>query len=127
MNKEIEDFDWVKARAECSVREIFEKLRIQVNKDVDARKNLLPEGSHYGFRFISENDKFVALLEGNNIHKTLLFEHDRNSIKITTDHNREKVLVATLTLSAEGEVCDRDYALWQFRKLVLEPLLFAQV
>jgi hypothetical protein len=51
-------FDWVTARQQCSIEKAFEKLRLEVEADVNTRQNLREKrpdwkGFEYGFVFAS--------------------------------------------------------------------------
>lgn len=130
-----EKFEWITARAQCSAHEIFEKLRIQVKADVDkAHEDLRPKdkahGSYYGFRFVSENKKFSALVEGNNIHHSVIFSLDGDdTINVYTDDDTS-ILKAEITLNKEGKcvavINDEECELWYLRKLALEKLFFTE-
>ncbi len=51
-----EDFDWVTARAACSVSQVFQRLRMQVAVDVEKRNQIRTENekSKYSFLLIGE-------------------------------------------------------------------------
>ena len=53
------DFDWVTARAECSIPRMFVRLQSQVNADVERRNSLL-----------SSNERLKFLVE---VHSALSF------------------------------------------------------
>jgi hypothetical protein len=120
-------FDWVTARAQCSVNEVFEKLRAQVTEDVDICHKLRPKGEPLAFRFVSESRKFSALVEGNKIHHSVIFSLNDQVITVYTDDDT-LIFHAEVTLNNEGKcvvkINDEECELWQMRKMALEKLFF---
>jgi len=47
MEASMPEFDWVKARFECSISKVFVQVRLEVEHDVEARNAQLPADSHY--------------------------------------------------------------------------------
>src|SRR5579859_4990308 len=45
------DFSWVRARAECSVAVVYERLRLQVHEDIEQRKELRTTSERERFNF----------------------------------------------------------------------------
>jgi hypothetical protein len=124
-----ETFDWVTERAACSASKMFEKLRGQVEKDVQIRKAMCPQGLHYGFTFISTTDTmFSVLVEGHHIHEAVIFKLERDTISAAS--NRAPLFQATVTLSEDGEcrakVAGQECDSWQLRKIALEDLFFRE-
>lgn len=125
------EFDWVTARAGCSLNQVFEKLRAQVKEDVDLRHGLRPHATHYAFRFISEGPTFTALVEGNRIHHSVIFSlrNKEQVITVSTD-NDDLLFHAEVTLNDEGKcvvkINDQERELWQMRKMALEKLFFTE-
>ena len=54
-------FDWVRARAECSLAVQSERLKADVEKNVADRNGIVPEGKVLGFEF-KKNDLFFKVL-----------------------------------------------------------------
>jgi len=122
------EFDWVNARAECSIGLIFEQLKTQVQKDIDARQ-ALSKGPpfYYAFRFKVENDTIIAMIEGHRLHESVTFRLSGNAIEIM-GRDGKLLLTGTATLNNDGEcrlkVNGDELELWQFRKKALEDLFF---
>ena len=125
----MDDFEWVTARANCSVNEVFEKLRAQVKADVDIRHNLRPHGEMYAFRFISEGPQFIALVEGNKLHHAVIFTL-KDGIITVSDDDDNVLFRANVTLNDDGKcvvkINEDERELWQMRKMALEKLFFTE-
>jgi hypothetical protein len=124
------DFDWVKARAECSIAEVFEQLKSEVEADVTAREKLRPKNEahqHYAFKFTVTGRTFSVFIESNKIHRSASFTLRDNRISIRKDHQEFFALAA---LNDEGRcvlrVNNKDYERWQVRKMALEELFFSE-
>lgn len=119
-------FDWVSARFNCSTAKVFEKLRAGVRADVEAIQ-AKTAGAHYGFDFSSNGDSFVVLLQGNQLHDSVVFRLKENSIFVM-DTNDKELFAARPTLNDKGEcvvkIGDRECEIWQVRKRALEGLFF---
>jgi hypothetical protein len=122
------EFEWVNARAECSIGLIFEQLKTQVKKDVDARQ-AQSKGPpfYYGFRFKVENDTIIAMIEGHRLHESVTFRLSGNAIEVF-GKDSQPLFSGTATINNDGEcrlrVNGEDLELWQLRKKALEDLLF---
>ena len=116
------DFEWVTARAKCSVADLFEALKLEVKQDVEIRKSLLPERSYYGFDFVAKGREFSAVVQGNKIYHAVTFGQEDQSISVR-DEKDVLMLHGVPTLNDEGrcllKVKDKEYELWQFRKKAL--------
>lgn len=122
------EFDWVTARANCSIGLLFEQLKVQVEKDIAARQ-ARTQGPpfYYSFRFKFENDAIIALVEGHKIHESVTFRLSNQAIEVM-GKDGELLFSATATLNNDGDcrlrVNGEELELWQFRKKALEDLLF---
>jgi hypothetical protein len=126
MSEALEQFDWVAARAKCSIGVVFERLREQVRTDVEARKRQTETDRHYAMSFVSEGRMFAALVESHQIHDVISFVLEDDAIEV---RDKEKALfVSTVGLNNEGrcimKIDNQEYELWQVRRLALEKLLF---
>lgn len=122
------EFDWVNACANCSIGLLFEQLKAQVEKDIDARQ-ALSKGPpyYYGFRFKVENDTIIALIEGQRLHRSVTFRLSGNAIEVIGGDG-QLLFSGTTTLNNDGDcqlrVSGDELELWQFRKKALEDLFF---
>ncbi len=121
-----ESFDWVKARAECSLDRIFQLVCLGLETDVKRRNeqlspNLTPFSSAY------EDRDFAVFRRTQTTHKLHRFSRTENGIKVT-DTAGKPILQATLTLCDDGlcrlKIGDVECEFWQFRRRALESLLF---
>ena len=127
--------DWVKALSRWSAAEAFEKLRLQVESDVETRKALQPSNYNtYTFKFVSNGEKFSVVLEGtnregNNIFYAVSFSLESRRITVRARDEKDTVMFsATTTLNGEGDCClkveGQERELWQVGKMALEDLFF---
>ena len=127
MNHEMGDFDWVKARAECSATEIFGKLRVQIQKDVE-RWKALKVNSELKISMDNEAGVFAVSVEGVAVYRGVRFILAEDAIVVDGIAPEKRMFLASVTLSDDGEcrlkVAGKEYDTWQFRKLALEWVLF---
>lgn len=123
------EFDWVTARAECSLVVTFEKLKLQLRDDVDKREAILRAGpeANYGFKLVLDRKGAAVVMEGNQIHDSVLFRLTDKAIEVVDNAGKTR-FAATPTLDDEGQcklsVNGQELELWQFRKKALEALFF---
>jgi hypothetical protein len=124
------DFNWVAARAECSPIQVAERLRLQIANDLEIRKSLMTpvEQQRYRFSMASEGRRFSVSVDGNDVYRGVRFSLVSDGIVVHNVVNDALLHEARLTLSNDGEcrlkVGEKEYDLWQFRKLVLEDIFF---
>lgn len=124
-----QQFDWVKARAKCSLRKVFADLHLQVREDVRIA-NELPENSQRKAPFeVVPNDggdAFTVRREGT-IRPTVTFRLESECIIVDSDFNSSGWEFC-VGLNDEGRCVLRDkegeYEQWQVRRMTLEMLLF---
>jgi hypothetical protein len=122
------EFAWVNARASCSIGLLFEQLKAQVEKDIDARQ-ALSKGPpyYYSFRFKVENNTIIALIEGHRLHESITFRLSGDAIEVMGKDGK-LLLSGKATLNNDGDcrlrVNGDELELWQFRKKALEDLFF---
>jgi hypothetical protein len=122
------DFDWVKARTDCSISNVFERLKITVARDAAARTDtLIKGGAHHGFSAVPEGRTVSVVLQGVPEQMSVVFEKKETAIAVR-DGEGKQTFEATLTLNDSGEcrlkVDGKELDLWQFRKLALESFFF---
>lgn len=124
-----QEFDWVTAICECSPAKVFERLRAQVEDDVKKREATLRDAQRmrYSFSFASNGGSFTAMVEGKNVHQSVIFTTTDSGILVRDEHDIV-MLKAEVTVSNEGicklRVEGQELDLWQVRKLALEDLFF---
>lgn len=124
-----DNFDWVTARAECSIVAVFEKLKILIETDVEIRNKLRQKDSDSPiFKLVSANNRFTVLAEGHYVHKTVVFALSSKGISAISSDGH--IFQATVTLCNDGicraKIGEQEYDLWQLRKMALEDLFFRE-
>ncbi|MGA8730020.1 MAG: hypothetical protein WB608_14805 [Terracidiphilus sp.] len=121
-------FNWVKAKTECSVSQVFIELRLGVEDDI-AEINKVRGGS-------PEKDVHIAQNGNGNTFKVWRGESPEPSIKFRMSGNRIEVLDGNGTMAASYEVSFNDeghcallsnsgeIAQWRVRREALEGLFF---
>ena len=121
-----ETFDWVTARANCSIGDFFERLRNQVKNDVTLRNSSKQE-KHYTFNFVDvASDCFSVTVEGQTNRAAVRFDLTADHISISAMDGLQYDV--SVTLGGDGEcrarIAEQTYDLWQVRKMALEDLFF---
>lgn len=127
---ELEQFDWVAARNECSAVKMFLCLRHDVEQDVTKAKALF-QPSHRVFDFKQQGDTFTVF-EGLRPIRTVTFSLDdsRTFIVVEQDNGdgQSKTFRVALTLNKDKQcrflLDDEELESWELRKKALESLLF---
>ncbi|MYD78341.1 MAG: hypothetical protein F4239_05470 [Gammaproteobacteria bacterium] len=123
------EFDWVEARANCTVATVFKKLSEDVQNDLSRYEQLCP-GQTQSRKF--ENCEKGFYVEFTHQHR-VVFEHDDTEIKIGRWANvggkHTPLTVLTVKLDDDGEciLVDSDgdsWKPWQVRRKALEETLF---
>jgi hypothetical protein len=121
------DFNWVQARAACSLPKVFKLLEIGVRRDVDVANAIAKEGGEPTTFSVKVQGNYCVVMrehvEGFESVEFLL-EQDRVSVK----EKNETKFFGTPSLNADGEcrlfVGNAELELWQFCKRALESLFF---
>ena len=120
------DFEWVKARAACSVEEMFKKLQLEIEQDVKTRNELRPEHPHYGFKTTAAKDSFAVIRMGNNIGSNAAFFCYADRIEVKRDEH--PLFTAKVKLNDDGEcvfeVNGEEKHSWHLRNMALSSLFF---
>jgi hypothetical protein len=119
--------DWVTARSLCSLPNVFKELRLQVIEDVKTRNALRPNNSPYEFSVMENGEEFTVVLEATDAQKSVTFSLADHAIRVR-DWRDQEMFDVTLTFNLEGEcrlnVQEKEFELWQVRRMALEELLF---
>jgi hypothetical protein len=127
----IEKFDWVTARASCSIGSVFEHLRDETKADVAVISKLLElNGYKANFTFESEQESFMVSRATNGKSDFASVKFSRKEKAITVSKSGTVFLAATLTINNERQcrlvVNGQELEEWQFRKLALEQIFFGE-
>jgi hypothetical protein len=123
-----ESFDWVTARAKCTAAEIFTKLKMMIETDVEIRNSdAIRQKNTTKFSIVATvEERFVVVAQQYDTQKKIIFALKGQQIEVSALNG--PLFTATVTLSDDGEcrakVLDQEYDLWQLRKKALESLFF---
>jgi hypothetical protein len=123
------EFDWMAARADCSLAVIFERLKAQLQDDVETAKGLRKVPVHYTFKIDMNDRRIAVIVEGNKIYDSVLFVLKDTEIEVL-DKDGKPIFKATPTLSDDGQcrlkINGREMELWHLRKMALEDFFFRE-
>ncbi len=137
-----DELDWVTERAKCSAGTVLKQLESQVKVDVEQRNNLrtpseVRQAISFEFGGGGQSPFYVRALRHLERDPTpeqlgfASFDKLPGGIKVAHWIGKEEKdpIVGMLTLGNDGKCRLRvkdlgEYKLWQFRKFVLEPILF---
>jgi hypothetical protein len=121
------DFDWVRARAQCSVAEVFQKLKLGAKADVDAA-NSLRNGEPVKFSVIEQGNRFTVSRDHQSEPASSVdFTLEKHIIKIEGVTGK---IEAFVTLNDDGEckikieMDGEELELWHLRRRCLEGLFW---
>jgi hypothetical protein len=122
------DFDWVTARAQCSLSAAFERLKLEIESDVKIRNERRGEDRHYSFSVVASGDSISVFVAGNNIRRRAVrFSLTVDAISVASE-DAVVSFQATLTLNNERNcrfrIKGQEYESWQLRRMALEELFF---
>jgi len=124
------EFNWVKARTECTVENEFHRLKEMVKQDLDLHQELNPGTSQsQSFHVCGDGTKFYIQRKG---QYRIIFEilHGRICIGRWTQQGEHKPLMElTVSLDDNGQcvLTDRECHVrqsWQVRRKALEEAFF---
>ncbi|MGA3095215.1 MAG: hypothetical protein ABSF25_02075 [Bryobacteraceae bacterium] len=124
------DFDWVKARAACSLEVLFQQLRVAVKRDVDSMNAVLAQaGRPVQCQFGDFSNRFLVMISGNGFPmRRAEFALSPSGISVEVDKPKQKTFSAIATLNPDGDcrlvVNNQELELWQVCRLGLEDLFF---
>jgi len=131
MNSNIpEDLDWVSARGNCHLPDVFKELEHGVRGDIEAVQEFLTNSEtkfsvvkavNYRFSVNRVDDPITSFA------RSVDFALSKGRITVYDEKDAE-MFTATLTLSNEGKcrllVNGEQLTQWQFRRMALEKLFF---
>jgi len=127
MNEIPQDLDWVKARAACSLVEVFQKLKADIRVDVDDRNSARPPEARYKFSVANRGNSITVYSDGYPPMKSVVFTLATDRISVA-DGDGEAMFEIALTLNDEGrckpKIGGKEYEFWQVRRKALEKLFF---
>src|ERR1019366_3502255 len=127
------EFNWVKARFECSIKAIFKKLETGAKADIAAVSEIAQQlNSQDTFEVSAFPDRFTVIRKKLGTITAVDFSVTQTEIIATTGDETQVTLArAVPTLNADGSCLlvmeGREVELWQFRRTALERLLFTNL
>jgi len=123
------NFDWVTARANCSLTKAFASLKAEIRRDIDVRNELLEKHRDFKFDLTDNKNSFTVhtLSDRPTSDKGVTIELTDGALLVKDDKG-DGLFGATLTLNSSGEcrfvVNSQECESWYVRKLALEKLFF---
>jgi hypothetical protein len=124
------DFDWVNARADCSLVAAFIRLEGNATKDADIATKLFKERRK--FKVIPRDGNSFSVYEEVQPQRHVTFKLSETQISIVKRHGGGEDVQFSVTLTIdknkecrfliEGDELEE----WQVRKKALEPLFFLE-
>jgi hypothetical protein len=129
MSEQLDEFDWVSARAQCTPFAVFEKLRAQVKVDMERRNSLMRDGDLASpFSLGTGPEWFSVSSKTLDKYRGVTFTLTANGVAVHDATSHTKICDAALMISDEGHcvlrVGSTELKFWQFRKLALQDLFF---
>jgi hypothetical protein len=131
MHEKPDDFDWVKARTECSIYKTFKDLQRRVEADVAQRNETASEeekkrGITFHCKAEGQGGDYFVVTATRKKGIVRFFLRDEKIQVVSDDVNA--TFEATITLNNEGDcrlkVNGQELQTWQFLRMALEEMLF---
>ena len=131
-NKKPSDFDWVTARQQCSLQEVFESLRLRIREDVETRNSNLsddPDSDRPTLKVI-ENGPTIRVYWHDiySEYRHFFVEFTLTPQNIAVRDHEKTLFEATIGLNDDGDckvnISGKQYDLWQMRRKALEHVMF---
>jgi hypothetical protein len=121
------DLNWVKARAECSLAQVFKALELAIKDDIEAVNSLRPDAGTKFALVPYGGKRFSVVCEVNHFPSSSIdFTLSENEILVGC--GPDTIFRAALTLTDSGrcklKVNGVELEQWQFRRKALEDLFF---
>ena len=132
VNRKPSDFDWVSVRGGCSVRQMFEELKLGITQDVAAiNKHRRPMSEQvHTFKIVGDN-KLIKVFEDDSYSDdapSVLFVLAGNVIKVKDGETGKVAFDISISLNDEGDcrftVEGKEQDSWQVRRRALEGIFF---
>lgn len=126
-------FNWVEARAKCSLEQLFIALREVVESDTkEMDRRLIGYRGGTASMTMATDTKFIVVKQrdagGIMVSESVVFERTASGIAVKDGPSQRQILVATHSFTVAGEcklfVDDQPLELWQVSRKALEALFF---
>jgi hypothetical protein len=130
-NRKPSDFDWIAVRGNCSIRQMFEELRLGITQDVEAiNEQTRPNNPHSVFKMVGDK-KLIKVFEDDPYQDggpSILFVLADNAISVRDGETNRPIFDISISLNDEGEcrfvVDGKERDSWQIRRKALEGMFF---
>lgn len=128
---EMADFDWVRARAACSLEVAFRQLQTAAKRDVNSMNTVLREARRPVICELAvTGNRFLVTISGNTFPiRSAEFTLTSSGISVEVDKPKARTFSAVPTLTSEGNckliVNDQELEYWQVCRMALEDLFFS--
>lgn len=123
------DFDWVRERANCTLRTVFERLVSGVKGDVDERQRIVTEsGQHKRFEYHEEvSGRLLVTRAEPGYSAKVEFVHSADRITIEKAGKSSSARPGLLSKGECALIVDGvEMQLWQVRRFALGELFFTE-
>ncbi len=120
------DFNWVNARAACSLPVVFKELQLGVQNDIQTMESLAAGQARFSITALMRG-RFSVVRDEKGFPDSVTFALENGAITVRDDENAV-IATATVTLNDKGECKLKtgtdELEQWQFRRRTLEKLFF---
>lgn len=117
------DFDWVTELFSCTPFKVFEKLKLQVERDVKTRNEMFSKEARYHFSTEADGRDLLVLSQSDASQESVKFSLTNDGIAV---HKKNETLKVVLTLNDKGQcrpkINGKECEFWQLRMMALEDL-----
>jgi hypothetical protein len=128
-NKKPANFNWIEARSKCSLREMFEQLKLGIREDVERFNGSLAPDDTNKFTVV-EDAKTMKVLSGDGFKddSSVVFVLKGNVIRVGSVEKNQILFDVKIGLNDDGDckfsIDGKEFDSWQIRRKALEDLLF---
>lgn len=123
------NFNWIKARAECSLTQVLRQLELGARNDVDTANAQRMAEDRHKFSISASAGRFSVTRESSRA-LPLSVDFSSEGDEIVVCAGNEIILKATIALNYEGRcilrVDNEELEQWQVRRMALEDLFFGE-
>lgn len=123
------NLNWIKARADCSVAQVFKQLELGARNDVEEANEQRKPGDHHVFSVSAEPGRF-SVVRASRSARPVSVDFSLEGEEIVARVGNEIKLTATITLNNEGRcmlvVDGEELEQWNIRRMALEDLFFGK-
>jgi hypothetical protein len=135
INRKPANFDWVAERSKCSVREMFEQLKLGIKQDVEAINKTIQGNQQRDSRSTfktAESLKTIKVFFDNPFNQgwSVVFTLAGNVIRVSDGETNQPLFNVGIGLNVEGDcrfkLGEKECDSWEVRRKALEELFFRE-